>query len=93
MGFISFVQRAKNLSWTILIKSGQILSPRVGDIVDYGMGLLYRPARLHRLAGRYNNPYAIVDYIQPSGTKNLVKGAQAWPSGVRIFLHKSDPYG
>ncbi len=24
---------------------------------------------------------------------HTVKGAQAWPSRVRIFLHKSDPYG
>ncbi len=23
----------------------------------------------------------------------VLKGAQAWPSRVRIFLHKSDPYG
>ncbi len=23
----------------------------------------------------------------------IIKGAQAWPSRVRIFLHKSDPYG
>ncbi len=27
-----------------------------GDKVDSGIGLSYRPARLHRLAGRYSNP-------------------------------------
>ncbi len=33
-----------------------IHSPEWGDKVDYGIGLSYRPARLHRLAGRYDNP-------------------------------------
>jgi hypothetical protein len=28
----------------------------LGDIVDYDIVLSYRPARLHRLAGRYDNP-------------------------------------
>ncbi len=26
-----------------------------GDTVDFGTGLSYQPARLHRLAGRYDN--------------------------------------
>jgi hypothetical protein len=29
--------------------------PDWGDKVNSGMGLSYRPARLHRLAGRYEN--------------------------------------
>ncbi len=29
---------------------------RGGDKVDYGIGLSYRPSRLHWLAGRYDNP-------------------------------------
>ncbi len=33
-----------------LLKRGKILSPWLGDIVDYGIGLSYRHARLHRLA-------------------------------------------
>jgi hypothetical protein len=45
---------------------GQILSHCLGDFVDYGVGLSYRPARLHRLAGRYDN-----DNIPQSGTKNF----------------------
>jgi hypothetical protein len=28
----------------------------LGDIIDSGLGLSHRPARLHRLAGRYDNP-------------------------------------
>jgi hypothetical protein len=34
----------------------QILSFLLGDIIDSGIGLSHRPARLHRLAGRYDNP-------------------------------------
>ncbi len=34
---------------------GQILSTWLGDIVDYGIGLSYRPASLCSLAGRYND--------------------------------------
>jgi hypothetical protein len=30
--------------------------PDWGDKVDSDIGSLYRPARLHRLAGRYDNP-------------------------------------
>ncbi len=33
-----------------------ILSPWLGDIVDSGIGLSYRPAMLHRLEGWYDNP-------------------------------------
>ncbi len=43
-----------------------------GNKVDSGIGLSYRPATLHRLAGRYDNPmpalqqsYAGVNYIPP----------------------------
>ncbi len=44
-----------------------ILSPCRGDIVDSGIGLSYRPARLHKLASRYDNP-------MPESTKNLATG-------------------
>jgi len=33
------------------------------DIVDSSIDLSYRHAKLHRLAKRYNKPYAKVDYI------------------------------
>jgi hypothetical protein len=33
------------------------------DKVVYGMGLSYRPVRLDRLAGRYENPMPLVDFI------------------------------
>jgi hypothetical protein len=35
--------------------------------VNSGIWLSYRPARLHGLAGRYDNPYAGVDFIPQSG--------------------------
>ncbi len=34
----------------------QFLKPDWGDIADSGIVSSYRPARLHRLAGRYENP-------------------------------------
>jgi hypothetical protein len=44
---------------------GQILSPWLGDIVDYGKGLhVFGPPLLHRLAVvGMTTLYAIVDYI------------------------------
>jgi hypothetical protein len=42
-----------------------------GDKVDSGTGLSYLPARLLRLAGRFDNPYAGVNYAPYSGTMNL----------------------
>jgi hypothetical protein len=45
-----------------------------GDEVDSGIGLSYRPARLHRLAGRYDNPICRCQlrvYIPRSGTMHL----------------------
>jgi hypothetical protein len=46
----------------------KFLVPDWGDKVDSGFS--YRPGRLHRLAGRYDNPMP-VDYILKSGTKDL----------------------
>jgi hypothetical protein len=37
--------------------NSQIIVSDWGDKVDSGIGLSYRPARLHRLAGLYDNPY------------------------------------
>jgi hypothetical protein len=34
----------------------QFIVPIWGDKVEYGIGLLYRFVRLHRQAGRYDNP-------------------------------------
>ncbi len=34
-----------------------------GDIVDSGIGLSYRPARLHKAFGPVRQPHARVDYI------------------------------
>ncbi len=37
----------------------EFLVPDWGDLVDSGKGLSYRPARIHRLAGRYDNPMPV----------------------------------
>ncbi len=34
----------------------EFINPDWGDKVNFGIGLSYRPARLHGLAGRYDNP-------------------------------------
>jgi hypothetical protein len=49
------------------------------DEAGYGVGLSYRPAKLLRLADRYNNP-ALVSSPQ-SGTQN-------WASGSRTKVKK-----
>ncbi len=38
----------------------------LGDKVDYGIRLSYRPASLCSLTGWYDNPYAIVNFIPPA---------------------------
>ncbi len=55
--------------------SSQILSPWLGDKVDYGKGMTYRPPTpsLCSLAGRYDSPiYAVVDFIPPSQGLRIV---------------------
>jgi hypothetical protein len=50
----------------------KFLIPDWGDIINSGIGLSYRPARLHGLAGQYDNPMPESTISPPSGTKNLV---------------------
>jgi hypothetical protein len=50
----------------------KFLVPDWGDKVDSGIGLSFRSARLHRLAGRYNNP-------MPKSTKSSSQGLRIWP--------------
>ncbi len=45
----------------------KFIVPDWGDKVSSGIGLAYRPARLHRLAGRYDNPV-------PESSKSPGKG-------------------
>ncbi len=45
----------------------KFLVPDWGDIVNSGIGLSYRPARLHRLAGPYNNPICQSRLYPPVG--------------------------
>jgi hypothetical protein len=41
---------------TVTDPVGEFIYPDWGDKVNSGIGMLYRPARLHGLAGRYVNP-------------------------------------
>ncbi len=50
----------------------KFLVPDWGNIVDSGIGLFYRPARLHSLAGRYNNP-------MPKSSLSPSQGLRIWP--------------
>ncbi len=53
----------------------QIHSPWLGDKVDSGIGLSYRPASLcSQLAGRYDNPLPESTIFSQSGTMNLTTG-------------------
>jgi hypothetical protein len=53
----------------------KFIVPDWGDKVDSGIGLSYRPARLHRLAARYDTiPHAGVNHFLQSGTMNLAIG-------------------
>ncbi len=54
-----------------ILNNSQIQSPWLGDKVVSGIGLSYRPARLPRLAGRYDNPL-------PDSTISLIQGLWIW---------------
>jgi hypothetical protein len=51
----------------------KFIVPDWGDKADSGIGLSYRPARLHKLAGQYDHPMpeSTKSDIPQSGTKNL----------------------
>ncbi len=75
----------QNLKFT---SSSQILSPWLyggRDIVDSGIGLLYTgpPGYKVLAGGPVGQPYARVDHIHQSGTKNLA-------TEVKIFEHHSE---
>ncbi len=75
-----------------LIARGQILSFRLGDIVDSAWHKVVVPARqAMQLGGPYNSN-ARVDYIPQSGTKNLASGLNNWP-GSSILLNCHKPWG
>ncbi len=49
----------------------KFIVPDWGDKVDAGIGLSYLPARLHGLAGRYDNPMPESTISPQRGTMNL----------------------
>jgi hypothetical protein len=56
---------AKSREESYLCTEAIFIVPDRGDEVDIGMGLSYRPARLHRLVGRYDKPM-LESTISPS---------------------------
>jgi hypothetical protein len=54
----------------------KFIVPERGDIVDFGIGLSYRPASLCSLAGRYDNPMLESTLSPQSGTVNLASGSR-----------------
>jgi hypothetical protein len=64
------------------IKSrGQILSPLLGDKVDSGIGLSYRPARLHTIYLRSGSTILCQSRLYlPVRTKNLATGQLTFSS-------------
>jgi hypothetical protein len=55
----------------------QIIIPDRWDKVDSGIGMSYRSARLHKMQAVVRQPYAVVNYIPYSETRNM----------VRVLLH------
>jgi hypothetical protein len=48
----------------------EFINPDWGDKVNSGIGLSYRPARLHGLTGRYNNPMPELTLYPSQGSIN-----------------------
>ncbi len=59
------LQQHKSSSFTYSCSSSRVHRSLLGDKVSSGIGLWYRPARLHGLAGRYHNH--MPDFIPQSG--------------------------
>jgi hypothetical protein len=51
-------------------------------IADFGIGSSYRPSRLHKLKGRYDNP-------MPESTISLQSGTKNWAS---LLSHVAPPF-
>ncbi len=66
------------------IVSSQILSPWLGDIVNWGMGLSSRPTKIHRLAGRCNIPMPWSRLYSP--VRDYEFGS--WPATL-LVLHRA----
>jgi hypothetical protein len=60
----------------------QFLVPDWGGYskIDYGVGLLYWPARLHRMAGRYDNP-------MPWLTLSFSQGLRIWLLRIMVLVY------
>jgi hypothetical protein len=54
--FATHIEESKRNRREAEIAVAKFIIPDGEDKVDSGIGLLYRPARLHRLTGQYNNP-------------------------------------
>jgi hypothetical protein len=54
--------------------SAEFKDPDWNDTVNFGIGLLYRPARLHGLAGWYDNPMPESTLSPSQGSMNSATG-------------------
>ncbi len=78
--------RASACSQTASYISSQVLSPWLGNKVDSGIGLPYRPTRLHMLAGRHDNTMPTGSTISPSqGLRIRLQGRKM----AFLYLHSS----
>ncbi len=76
----------------------KFIVPALGDTVDTGIGMSYRPASQCSLAGRYDKPLPELTLSPQSGTMNLATAQRVerrWThigrpqESVAIFLHYS----
>jgi hypothetical protein len=79
---------ASHVHWKMKLRRtqcSQIHSPLLGDQVDYGIGLSYRPASLCSLKGRYiRQPFAIVNTF-PSKSGTLNWASEPYSTDIRNF--------
>jgi hypothetical protein len=93
---IQHTRTSASLPWQSL-KTGskkpgvQFLVPDWRDKVDYVIGLSYRPIRLHRHAGRYGNPTALLASWQKRITLKKIKRqgeGQGGEGRVLVYIMK-----
>jgi hypothetical protein len=69
----------------------KFLVPDWGDTVDSGIGLSYRPARLHRMSGWYDNTMPEASVSPQSGTKNLASAGEVTAGHARTDASVAPP--
>ncbi len=65
----------------------KFIDPHCGDKVNSNIGLSYRPARLHGLAGRYGNPLPESTLSPSQGSINSAAAFYKFKRGVFILFY------